>query len=282
MSGEKRLVGTAICRRDGELDHAALSLLARGGQRHRRRRATDDVFVESYAPRPEMYVFGASDHVTALVTMGKFLGYRVTVCDARAKFVTEERFPDADELVVEWPDRFLETAPVDARTAICMLTHDMKFDVPALQKALATNAGYIGAIGTREDSHRARAKLRDAGVRTRISPACTRPIGVQIGARDAGGGRGRDRGRDHLGVQREDAARLAGQGLAAGCTVMILTAKSKPGKDAWSVRIRRIWTPPALRPRTRPGAAAADRARLLSSVGGPKPRRRPREARELV
>ena len=141
------------------------------------------MFVESYAPRPDMYIFGASDHVTSLVTMGKFLGYRVTVCDARATFVTEERFPDADELVVEWPDRFLESAPVDPRTAICMMTHDLKFDVPALQKALASNAGYIGAIGSEKTRGEREQRLRDAGVGEADLARLHAPIGVQIGAR---------------------------------------------------------------------------------------------------
>src|SRR5436190_9374551 len=88
------------------------------------------VFVESYAPRPDLYIFGASDHVAALATMGKFLGYRVTVCDPRTTFMTRERFPQADELVIEWPERFLENAPAAARTGIRMMTHDLKCDVP--------------------------------------------------------------------------------------------------------------------------------------------------------
>jgi xanthine dehydrogenase accessory factor len=166
-----------------ELDRAALTLLELGESGIVELPESDLVFVESYAPRPDMYVFGASDHVTALVTMGKFLGYRVTVCDARATFVTEERFPDADELVVEWPDRFLETAPVDPRSAICMLTHDMKFDVPALQKALASNAGYIGAIGSEKTRSEREQKLRDAGVGEADLARLHAPIGVQIGAR---------------------------------------------------------------------------------------------------
>ena len=87
-----------------------------------------------------MYIFGAIDHASALARVGKLLGYRVTVCDARARFVTPARFPEADELVVEWPDRFLRGAPVDARTAICVLTHDEKFDVPAIVAALETPA----------------------------------------------------------------------------------------------------------------------------------------------
>ena len=77
------------------------------------------VFVESYAPRPNLYLFGASDHVAALVPLGKQLGYRVTVCDPRKVFLTRERFPDADELSDDWPDQFLARAPIDPRTAIC-------------------------------------------------------------------------------------------------------------------------------------------------------------------
>src|SRR4051812_40898006 len=119
------------------------------------------VFVESYAPRPDLYLFGASDHVAALATVGKFLGYRVTVCDPRATFMTRERFPDADELVIEWADRFLETAPIDARTAICLMTHDLKFDVPALKRALASEAGYIGAIGSEKTRTERDARVRD-------------------------------------------------------------------------------------------------------------------------
>ncbi|HEU4450235.1 MAG TPA: XdhC family protein, partial [Gaiellaceae bacterium] len=122
------------------------------------------LFVSSFAPRPNMYVFGAVDHAAALAAMGRFLGYRVTVCDARARFVTRERFPEVDELVVEWPDRFLESAPVDERTAICLLTHDHKFDVPALKVALETRAGYIGAMGSRRTNADRAERLRAEGV----------------------------------------------------------------------------------------------------------------------
>jgi xanthine dehydrogenase accessory factor len=185
--GEQRLVRGDLPA-ETELDHAALSLLELGESgivemADPETGTSELVFVESYAPRPDMYIFGASDHVTALVTMGKFLGYRVTVCDARGTFVTEERFPDADELVVEWPDRFLDSAPVDARTAICMLTHDLKFDVPALMKALASNAGYIGAIGSEKTRGEREQRLRDAGIGEADLARLHAPIGVQIGAR---------------------------------------------------------------------------------------------------
>lgn len=130
-----------------------------------------------------MYVFGAVDHAAAVAEIGRFLGYKVTVCDARAKFVTPERFPEADELVVEWPDRFLERSPVDERTAICVLTHDHKFDIPALKAALATNAGYIGAMGSRRTTEQRAELLRAEGVSDDELTRIHAPIGLRIGAR---------------------------------------------------------------------------------------------------
>jgi xanthine dehydrogenase accessory factor len=142
-----------------------------------------EVFVSSFAPRPHMYVFGAIDHASALATVGRFLGYRVTVVDARARFVTPERFPDVDELVVEWPDRFLARAPVDERTAICVLTHDHKFDVPALKVALESPAGYIGAMGSRKTSADRAELLRAEGITDEQLARIHAPIGLGIGAR---------------------------------------------------------------------------------------------------
>jgi xanthine dehydrogenase accessory factor len=141
------------------------------------------LFVSSFAPRPNMYVFGAVDHAAALAEQGRFLGYRVTVCDARARFVTRERFPDVDELVVEWPDRFLQQAPVDERTVICILTHDHKFDVPALKVALETPAGYIGAMGSRRTNADRAERLRAEGVTDEAMARIHAPIGLKIGSR---------------------------------------------------------------------------------------------------
>ena len=124
----------------------------------------DDTFFLPFAPRPEMYVFGAVDHAAAIGRMGKFLGYRVTICDARARFATPERFPDVDEVVVRWPDEFLRGAPVDERTAICVLTHDHKFDVPLLKVALETPASYIGAMGAKRTTDTRNERLRAEGV----------------------------------------------------------------------------------------------------------------------
>jgi xanthine dehydrogenase accessory factor len=141
------------------------------------------VFVHSLRPRPAMYVFGAIDHAAALTRVGKLLGYRVTVCDARAAFVTPERFPEADELVVEWPDRFLADAPVDEATVVCVLTHDEKFDVPALIAALETPAVYIGAMGSRVTTADREERLRAAGVEEAGIARIHAPIGLAIGAR---------------------------------------------------------------------------------------------------
>ena len=143
----------------------------------------EKVFVESYAPRANLYLFGASDHVAALVPVGKQLGYRVTVCDPRTVFLTRERFPDADELSDEWPDQFLSHAPVDARTAICLMTHDLKFDVPALKLAFASSAGFIGAIGSEKTRADRTARLHEEGIGDAEMARLHAPIGIQIGAR---------------------------------------------------------------------------------------------------
>jgi xanthine dehydrogenase accessory factor len=181
--GEQRLVSGEGAPTGDPIESAARSLLEIGESGVIETAAGELVFVESYAPRADLYLFGASDHVAALVKVGKLLGYRVTVCDPRTTFMTRDRFPDADELAIEWPDRFLENAPIDARTAICMLTHDLKFDVPALKRALQTNAGYIGAIGSEKTRTERDARLRDEGVGEADLARLHAPIGIQIGAR---------------------------------------------------------------------------------------------------
>jgi xanthine dehydrogenase accessory factor len=142
-----------------------------------------DVFVLPLLPRPRMYVFGAVEHAAAVARVGGFLGYHVTVCDARPRFLTRERFPEADELVVAWPDEFLRTVPVDERTAICVLTHDHKFDVPLLQAALATPAGYIGALGAKRTNAERAERLRGEGVSDEALTRIHAPIGLDIGAK---------------------------------------------------------------------------------------------------
>jgi xanthine dehydrogenase accessory factor len=142
-----------------------------------------DTFFLPFAPRPEMYVFGAVDHAAAIGRIGKFLGYRVTICDARTRFATRERFPDVDEVVVQWPDEFLRGAPVDERTAICVLTHDHKFDVPLLKVALETPAGYIGAMGAKRTTESRNERLRAEGVTDEQLARIHAPIGLRIGSR---------------------------------------------------------------------------------------------------
>lgn len=142
-----------------------------------------EIFVSSIVPRPNMYVFGAIDHAAAVARIGRFLGYRVTVCDARETFVTKERYPDVDELVVAWPHEFLQRSPVDERTAVCVLTHDPKFDVPALKVALESRAGYIGAMGSRRTTEKRAERLRAEGVSDEAIARIHAPIGISIAAR---------------------------------------------------------------------------------------------------
>jgi xanthine dehydrogenase accessory factor len=132
-----------------------------------------------------MIVFGAIDFASALVRIGKFLGYHVTVCDARAVFATKARFPAADEVVVDWPDRLLATvgAELGPRDAVCVLTHDHKFDVPVLKVALGTDAGYIGAMGAKRTNEDRAERLRAEGVTDEEIARIHAPIGLKIGSR---------------------------------------------------------------------------------------------------
>lgn len=146
------------------------------------------IFFASYAPRPRMLVFGAIDFAAALARLGSFLGYRVSVCDARALFATPARFPSADEVVVAWPHRYLaeqfERGLVDQRTVICVLTHDPKFDVPLLKVALhAGPVAYIGAMGSRRTHDDRLARLREAGLSEDELSRLRSPIGLDLGSR---------------------------------------------------------------------------------------------------
>lgn len=143
------------------------------------------VFLETFAPPPRMLVFGAVDFTAALVRVAKVLGYHVTVCDAREVFATKARFPFADEVVVDWPDRLLARVGPDLgrRDAVCVLTHDHKFDVPAIQAALSTDVGYLGAMGSRRTHHERLERLVDAGVDPEALVRLHSPIGLDLGAR---------------------------------------------------------------------------------------------------
>jgi xanthine dehydrogenase accessory factor len=176
-----------ITRRD------ALAALERGvtvtrhyGPRGEARRDEVAVFFEVFAPAARLIVFGAVDFTRALVEVGKVLGFAVTVCDARAVFATRKRFPLADEVVVEWPDRYLERVGADLgpRDAVCVLTHDTKFDVPAILGALSTRVGYLGAMGSRRTHEKRWARLIEAGAdEAELKERLMSPIGLDIGAR---------------------------------------------------------------------------------------------------
>jgi xanthine dehydrogenase accessory factor len=143
------------------------------------------VFIESFAPPPRMLIFGAVDFTAALARVAKVLGYKVTVCDARPVFATVARFPMADDVVVDWPDRHLAKVGADLgpRDAVCVLTHDPKFDVPAIKAALATGVGYLGVMGSRRTTVERNARLLEAGVAEADLGRINAPIGLDLGAR---------------------------------------------------------------------------------------------------
>jgi xanthine dehydrogenase accessory factor len=177
-------------RLDEAVDDDARGMLAQGltgvrryGPDGERRRDELAVFVQSFAPAPRMLVFGAIDFAAAVAKAGKFLGYRVTVCDARPVFATASRFPDADEVITDWPHRYLSGTSTDERTVICVLTHDPKFDVPLLEVALRRPAAYIGAMGSRRTHDDRLARLREVGMTDAELARLRSPIGLDLGAR---------------------------------------------------------------------------------------------------
>jgi xanthine dehydrogenase accessory factor len=176
----------AVVRRDalGALG-AGRSFVRNYGERGEGRGVDVQVFLDVFAPPPRMVIFGAVDFTAALAKVAKVLGYVVTVCDARATFTTRERFPMADEVVVEWPDRWLAAngAELGAKDAVCVLTHDPKFDVPAIMAALSTDVGYIGAMGSRRTHGDRVARLIEAGCDEEALARVMAPIGLDIGAR---------------------------------------------------------------------------------------------------
>ncbi|MFJ5775467.1 XdhC family protein [Streptomyces sp. NPDC093094] len=153
------------------------------GPHGERREDAVSVFLHSFAPPPRMLVFGAIDYAAAVARIGDFLGYRVTVCDARPVFATPRRFPPGTEVVVDWPHRYLRGTGTDERTVICVLTHDPKFDVPLLREALRRPAAYIGAMGSRRTHDERRARLVEAGLGERELARLRSPVGLDLGAR---------------------------------------------------------------------------------------------------
>jgi len=163
------------------------------------------LFVASYAPPARMIVFGAIDFAAAVARIGSYLGYRVTVCDARPVFATSKRFPGAEEVVVDWPHRYLQrevdAGRVDGRTVVCVLTHDPKFDVPVLEVALEQPLAYVGAMGSRRTHEDRLARLREAGVTDKAIERLRSPIGLDLGAR----------------TPEETAVSIAAEVIAASC-----------------------------------------------------------------
>ena len=193
--GAERTGSLGSDRFDDAVTDDALGLLASGhsnvltyGPDGERRGEGARVFVWAFAPAPRMLVFGAIDFAAAVARVGSFLGYHVTVCDARPVFATHTRFPSADEVVVEWPHKYLrkevDSGRVDSRSVLCVLTHDPKFDVPVLQVALGLeDVAYVGAMGSRKTHEDRLARLREAGVTEEQLSRLSSPIGLDLGAR---------------------------------------------------------------------------------------------------
>jgi xanthine dehydrogenase accessory factor len=155
------------------------------GERFTRTTVLDDEgreFVEEYGPPPLLLVFGAVDTAEALCKAAKQLGWRTIVADARSKFATAERIPSADELLVEWPDEVLARAEPDPWTAVVVLTHEDRFDIPALGGALRSDAFYVGALGARRNQERRRERLLEEGLSEEEIDRIAGPVGLDIGA----------------------------------------------------------------------------------------------------
>lgn len=186
--GDEQYGSTGHASLDEAVVTDALGLLEQGtngllhlGFEGERRKEDVSVFVESFATPPSMLIFGAIDFAAALTRLGSFLGYRVTVCDARPLFATAARFPEADDVVVAWPHKYLAQVQVDRRTAICVLTHDPKFDVPVLEEALKTDAAYIGVMGSRRTHADRDQRLRERGITEAQRARLASPIGLDLG-----------------------------------------------------------------------------------------------------
>lgn len=168
----------------GELS-AGLTGIRHYGPRGEANESIVVVFIESFAPPPHMIIFGAVDFTAALVRVAKVLGFKITVCDARPVFATKQRFPLADEVVVSWPNDLLDEIGdgLGVRDAVCVLTHDAKFDVPAIVGALASEVGYIGVMGSRRTHSERLERLIEAGLGESDLERLMSPIGLDIGAR---------------------------------------------------------------------------------------------------
>jgi xanthine dehydrogenase accessory factor len=166
---------------------AAMNALRRGSSRTeefaRAEGSAVPVFLEVFPRQPRLVIFGGVHIAAALVSMAKLLGYRTIVADGRESFVTRERFPDADELMVAWPAEAFERVGIDSATYVCILSHDPKFDEPALEIALRSPAAYIGAIGSKKTAQGRRERLRAAGFTEAEVGRLRGPIGLNLGGR---------------------------------------------------------------------------------------------------
>lgn len=182
--GDPGLDGSVVRDALGQIDAGATSV-RRYGPLGQIGQQEVTVFIQAFVPAPQMLIFGAVDFADALSRVAKVLGFRVTVCDARAVFATPRRFPMADQVVVDWPDRYLAAVgdQLGERDAVCVLTHDTKFDVPAIEAALQTSVGYIGAMGSRRTTAEREKRLREDGVNDVAMSRLMAPIGLDIGAR---------------------------------------------------------------------------------------------------
>lgn len=194
LAGQRVIGSLGDDRLDDAANADALGLLAAGrsgvlryGYQGQRRGGGLSLFVAAYTTPPRMIVFGAIDFAGAVARLGVFLGYRVTICDARPVFTTVRRFPEADEVVVQWPHRYLraevDADRVDGRTVVCVLTHDPKFDVPLLELALRHPLAYVGAMGSRRTHDERHKLLREAGLSAAQLARLASPIGLDLGGR---------------------------------------------------------------------------------------------------
>ena len=218
----------------GELA-AGQTLVRHYGAEGQAREEAVSVFIESYAPPPQMLIFGAVDFTAGLAKVAKVLGYRVTVCDARPVFATRQRFPAADEVVVDWPHRLLERVGkhLGPRDAVCVLTHDPKFDVPAVIEALKTDVGYLGAMGSRRTHDDRTRRLLEEGVSAEELRAPDVPDRAGHRCPDAGGDRRLDLRRDHRQPHGAAGAEPARRESATS-TDRLLTWRRPVPPAAWS------------------------------------------------
>jgi xanthine dehydrogenase accessory factor len=175
---------------DRSVQRDALGQLDEGVSRVRRYGAGGEVmgselgvYIQAFATRPRMVIFGAIDFSAEMANLADAIGYQVTICDARQPFADSRRFSDVAEVVVDWPDRYMEGQELGPRDVVLVFTHDAKFDEPALISALATDAGYIGALGSRRTQESRRERLAEAGIDDESIARLHAPSGLDIGAR---------------------------------------------------------------------------------------------------